>query len=380
MATFTNLYHATEVIKHVLETQIAPPPSSVIVGPPPDTVLTTEELRVSLLWLNEQPGHKNDGRIRKPDGTLSPPPASLSIFVLITGYGEDLAKNAAGAHRVIGEVLRIFHAVPEIEMPIAALPTNSGKGQISLSLVPLTPDLLEKLFSPLQIKHRPFLLYEVGPVQLVSLLPETPVSPVVAPGGVVLTGPTTATPPIISRLVPRTLAEGGYLRIDGVFSSPVDTIWIGSRRFDTGSFELIDSGRAVGLALPTVKPNAIGPGVARVSVLSGTLASEPTELRVVPAGSWSINAPKVLSVAKGTFLKLVGQNLLGATHVYVWPESGIYAPTDVHKVDGLAITPTSVEFKVPNVLPGQYRIAVELTLGPSVPLQFTPFVDVEITP
>jgi hypothetical protein len=239
---------------------------------------------------------------------------------------------------------------------------------------------MEKLFSPLQIKHRPFLIYEVGPVQLVSLLPQTPVAPVGAPGGVVLAGPTTATPPIISRLVPRTVAEGGYLRIDGVFSAPVDTIWIGSRRFDPGSFDVIDAGRAVGLTLPTAPPDAIGPGVARVSVTSGTLASDPTELRVVPAGSWSIDAPKVLAVAKGTTLKLEGQNLLDATHVYVWPEGGIYAPSDVHKIGGLTVTASSVEFKLPDVLPGAYRIAVELTLGASVPLQFTPFVNVEITP
>ncbi|WP_437755101.1 Pvc16 family protein [Sorangium sp. So ce1389] len=378
MATFTNLYDATEVIKHVLETQIAPAPSSVIVGPPPDGAVTTEELRVSLLWINEQATHKNDGYIKNPDGTSSPPPATLSLFVLITGYGADLAQNAVGAHRLVGEALRVFHAAPIVELPIPALPSNSGRGKLSLALVPITPDIMEKLFSPLQIKHRPFLLYEVGPVQLVSKLAATPVSPVVAPGGIFLTGPSTATPPIIERLVPRTLAGGGYLRIDGAFASPVDTIWIGTKKFAVGSFDVLDATRAVGLTLPTAGPDAVPPGAHRVSVMSGKLGSEPSELRVVPAGTWSINGPKVLSVARGTPLKLDGQGLAAATLVYIWPEGGIYAPSDVHKV-APTVAPGSVEFIVPNVLPGAYRIAVELTLGPSVPLQFTPFVNVEIT-
>ncbi|MFO0589356.1 MAG: Pvc16 family protein [Polyangiaceae bacterium] len=379
MATFNNLYHATEVLKHILETQIVPPPTSVLVGPPPDSAVTTEELRISLLWVNEQPTHRNDGLLRNPDGTQTPPPASLSLFVLITGYGEDMAKNATGAHRVLGEVLRVFHAAPEIQMPIVALPTNSGKGKMGVSLVPLTPDLMEKLFSPLQIKHRPFLLYEVSPVQLVSLLPDKPVAPVVAPGKVMLSGPTTATPPIITRLTPRTLAEGGYLRVDGQFSNPITTVWIGSRRFDTGSFDVIDAGRAVGLALPTGGLDPVLPGVTRVSVVSGQLASEPAELRVVPAGSWSIDAPNVLSVAKGASLTLAGQGLSNAAFVYVWPDAGIFAPTDVRKVGGLVKTPTSVQFTVPNVPVGQYRIAVEIDLGPGVPIQFTPFVTMEIT-
>ncbi|RKG76370.1 DUF4255 domain-containing protein [Corallococcus exercitus] len=378
MATFNNLYHATEAIKHVLETRITPPPGNVIAGPPPDSAITIEELRVSLLWVNEQAGHKNDGYIRNPDGTSSPPPASLSLFVLITGYGEDPETNSAGAHRLIGEVLRIFHSEPHIELPIPALPSNSGKGRISLNLVPLTPDLMEKLFSPLQIKHRPFLLYEVGPVQLVSRLAATPVSPVVAPGGVVLTGPSIATPPRIARLVPNSLAQGGYLRIDGAFSSPVDAVWVGTRKFVAGGFDVIEPGRALGLKLPTAGPNAIEPGAQRISVMSGKVGSEPAELRVVPAGTWSVDGPKVLSVAKGALLKLEGQGLASATQVYFWPDGGIFAPSDVRRIGGLTVTPTSVEFTVPDVLPGDYRCSVELTLGASVPVQFTPFVTVEV--
>ncbi|RKG57572.1 DUF4255 domain-containing protein [Corallococcus sp. AB011P] len=378
MATFNNLYHATEAIKHVLETRITPAPGNVIAGPPPDTAITIEELRVSLLWVNEQAGHKNDGYIRNPDGTSSPPPASLSLFVLITGYGEDPETNSAGAHRLIGEVLRIFHSEPHIELPIPALPSNSGRGRISLALVPLTPDLVEKLFSPLQIKHRPFLLYEVGPVQLVSKLAATPVSPVVAPGGMVLTGPSISTPPRIGRLVPSSLAEGGYLRIDGAFPTSIDAVWIGARKFVAGGFDVIEPGRAIGLKLPTAGPNAVPSGVHRISVMSGKVGSEPADLRIVPAGTWSVDGPKVLSVAKGATFKLEGQGLAPATQVYLWPDSGIFAPTDVHRIGGLTVTPTSVEFTVPSLTSGDYRFSVELTLGASVPLQFTPFVTVEI--
>ncbi|MEZ4293395.1 MAG: Pvc16 family protein [Polyangiaceae bacterium] len=380
MATFTNLYHATEAIKHVLETQILPAPASVVVGPPPDPPPITEELRVSLLWITEQGTHRNDGYVRNPDGTSSPPPASLSLFVMITGHGEDPSHNAVAAHRLVGEVLRVFHANPHIELPIPALPTNSGQGKLSLTLVPLTPDLVEKLFSPLQIKHRPFVLYEVAPVQLVSMLATSPVSPVVAPGGVTLTGPTTATPPIVTRLVPRTLAAGGYLRIDGAFSSAIDAIWLGTTKLTT--FDVIEPGRSVGVTLPTAGPDEIVPGDHRLVLTSGKLGSEPTLVRVVPSGSWSVNGPNPLSVAVGGLLTLTGQALASATQVYLWPEAGIFAPSDVHKIPtaALTISPTSVAFTVPALSPGDYRVTVEITLGPSVPLQFTPFVNVEITP
>jgi hypothetical protein len=380
MATFTNLYHATEILKHVLETQIIPAPGSVVAGPPPDGALTTEELRVSLLWVNEQPTHRNDGFVRSPDGTTAPPPASLSLFFLITGYGEDMAHNSDGAHRLLGEVLRLFHANPVLELPIPALPSNSGKGKLGVTLVPLTPDLMEKLFSPLQIKHRPFLLYEVCPVQLVSTLASGPVSPVVAPGGIRLAGPTTSTPPLLSRLVSSTLAEGGYLRLDGVFSTPVDAIWIGTKKFILPSFDVLDASRSVGIQLPTAGPSTILPGVHRVSVTSGTLASAPLDLRVVPAGTWSIDGPNVLSVSAGAPFQLTGQGLVKASNVYVWPESGIHAPSDVRVVGGLTATATTVDFTVPIVPASIYRVAVEINLGPGIPLQFTPYVTLEIVP
>lgn len=378
MATFTNLYHATEVIKHVLETEIIPAPGSVVAGPPPDSVLTTEEIRVSLLWVNEQPTHRNDGFIRSADGSTAPPPATLSMFFLITGYGEDQAHNADGAHRLLGEVLRLFHAHPTVQLPIAALPSNSGKGKLGVALVPLTPDLMEKLFSPLQIKHRPFLLYEVGPVQLLSTLPAGPVAPVVAPGGVRLAGPTTATPPLLTRLVPTALAEGGYLRIDGAFPTPIDALWIGNRKFTT--FDVIDAASAVGLALPTVGPSAVPPGVHRVSVSSGTLASAQAEMLVVPAGTWSLDAPNVLTATMGAAFQLTGQNLASVSRVYVWPDSGIHAPSDVVLVPGPVVTATTVDFTVPTVPRGVYRIAAEISLGPGVPVQFTPYVTLELTP
>lgn len=381
MATFTNLYHASEVIKSFLETRITPAPK-VVVGPPPEASSTIEELRVSLLWINEQPTHKSDGFVRNPDGTSAPPPATLSLFVLITGYGQDTDQNAEGAQRLIGEVIRTFHAVPIVELPLPALPNNSGRGKLTLALVPLTPEIMEKLFSPLQIKHRPFLLYELGPVQLLSRVAAGPVAPVVAPGGVRLVGPVVATPPVITRVVPHTLAVGGYLRIDGVFASPIDTVWIGTRKFVApNDFDIIDAGSSVGLFLPKIVPNTVSPGVHRVSVVSGTLAAEPTDVRVSPAGTRCVDGPKILSAGSGSLFTLTGQGLAAASAVYIWPDSGIHDPSDVIKVlSGLAVTPTSVEFTVPSVSPGQYRVAVELKLGLGVPLQFTPFVNLEISP
>lgn len=381
MATFSNLYHATEALKHVLLTRIVPPPS-VLAAPAPADIPATEEIRISLAWINEQPSHKNDGYHRNHDGTHSPPRASLSVFFLVTTAGEDLTSDALTAHRLLGEVVKLFHAEPVIELPIAALPNNSGNGKLNVTLVPMTPELMEKLFAPLQIKHRPFALYEVWPIQLESPLLPTPASPVVAPHGLRLDGPTVASPPSLSRLVPTTVGAGGFLRIDGVFPSPVDALWIGTHKFTALTVPplvTIDAQRSVGLQLPTAGPDAIPPGVHRVSVVSGKLASNPTEVRVLPAGQWALEGPMVLQHSRAVPLVLQGSSLDQASQLHVWPESGIRVPSDVRQL-AVVKTPTSVEADVSTLPAGVYRFAVEIDLGPGVPVQFTPYVTLEITP
>lgn len=381
MAVFTNLFHVSDALRHILHTRIGPS-NGVIAAPPPDTLSTIEEIRVSLMWINEQPAHRNDAPHRRPDGTSEQPPATLSVYYLITTYGEGPLKNADAAHRLLGEVVRLFHAEPVISFPIAGLAGNSGEGRMGVTLVPMTPESMEKIFVPLQIKHRPFLLYEVGPVQLKSPVGPGAPGPVVAPTGIRLSGPTPTKRPVLSRLVPTVQAEGGFLRIDGVFDAQVDAVLVGSTRIPSANIDVLRPGSSIRVALPTGGPGAVGPGVHRVSVVTGNLHADPAELFVVNAGQWTLDGPAATTHAQSEDLVLTGQGLDNADAVYVWPDSGIRAPSDVREFipppDG--VTATSITVKLDGLRPGEYRVAARINPGAGVPAQFTPYVVLEITP
>lgn len=381
MATFTNLYHASEVVKHVLETKVIPAPvNGVLAAPPPDAIIVTEEIRVTLLWLNEQPSHRNDPPHRNFDGTMTPPPATLSLFYLVTTYGEGPGGDANGAHRLLGEVIRVFSAEPTITLPIPALPGNSGEGKLHVTLVPPTPDLMEKLFSPLQIKHRPYALYEVSPVQLKSTLATGAPMPVVAPGGLALSGPAPSQPPLISRVASLTQAEGGYLRVDGVFPTAITSVWVGGVQIVAPDLTILDPRRSLRVKLPTGGANPVLPGQHRLSVASGNLHSEAVEVRIAPAGTWTLDGPATLSHSQAAALVLTGQGLDTADLVYVWPDAGIFAPTDVRTFAPGLVTATSVTVLLSGLPTGQYRIAARIDLGAGVARQFTPYVVLEVTP
>ncbi|AGP41507.1 Pvc16 family protein [Sorangium cellulosum] len=377
MAEFTNLYHASEVLRHVLETRISQPPSGgVLVAPPPDTNTTNEEIRISLLWVTEHATHRSDGPLRNHDGTTTPPPSTLSLFVLVTTYGEGPSKNADGAHRLLGEVARVLHAEPTLSLPMAGLPGNSGMGKLHVALVPVTPELVEKLFAPLQIKHRPFLFYEIWPVQLRSLLPPGAPTPVVAPGGIRLSGPTTDPRPVLSRVVPSTQAAGGFLRLDGAFTSPVDAVFIGSTRLAGASLVALDPQRSVGVALPAGLPA----GVHKVSVAAGPLQSDALDLRVVDPGQRSLDVPQALAHAQGAPLVLTGWDLGSADLVYVWPDGGVFSPADVRTFVPSAVASGSITVALSGLPRGDYRIAARVDLGSGAPAQFTPYIVLELTP
>lgn len=87
----------------------------------------------------------------------------------------------------------------------------------------------------------------------------------------------------------------------------------------------------------------------------------------------------VLQHSRAVPLVLQGSSLDQASQLHVWPESGIRVPSDVRQL-AVVKTPTSVEADVSTLPAGVYRFAVEIDLGPGVPVQFTPYVTLEITP
>ena len=170
MARFTNLHHVGEVLGATLSASLDPPLAAggVMVGPPLDNANSpSEHVRLSLMWVERQAGHESDPWEREADGTRTPPPLSLSAYYLVTCYGTNSLGDPERGHELLGSVLRIFHRDSRLELPLAALP-GRGEGGLGVDLVQTRPELIEKLFAPLQLKHRPFALYEVGPVQLVS--------------------------------------------------------------------------------------------------------------------------------------------------------------------------------------------------------------------
>ncbi|MBK8258024.1 MAG: DUF4255 domain-containing protein [Polyangiaceae bacterium] len=376
MATFTNLYHASDILRFVLANKVAPAPvNGVLANIPPEAIGNKEEIRVSLLWVNEHADHKNDGYVRNPDGTTTPPPTTLSLFYLVTTYGDGPSQNADGAHRLLGEVIRVFSAEPTLTLPLLGGPAgNSGQGKLNITLVPTSPEVMEKVFSPLQIRHRPFALFEVWPVQLKSLLPVGPAGAMVAPGGVTLEGPTATPPPTLSAAVPTMAAEQSFVRLEGNFPEPVTSIRVGSQVI--GAFTTLDAEHSLRFQLPV----AVKPGVARVTVYANKQASQPIELLVQPSGTWSLQAHSSLKHSAAAALVLLGQGLTSADRLYFWPASGIFDPSDVHWFAKTGSNATSISIAATGLRPGIYRVSARIDLGVGKPKQFTPFILLEIIP
>lgn len=200
MAVFTNLFHLGEVLVARIEAALAEagepalPPGTISVGPPLDNpTVQTEQIRVSLLWCSPQATHRNDPWERATDGSLQPPPLSLSTAWLITTYGSTGTDEPVRAYQLLGMVLQGFHAQSRLVLPLSGLP-GRGTGGLDVVLEPMNAEALDRVFSPLQLKHRPFALYEVGPVQLVSTAAAVPGGPVVQPGGARVAVQTQGTP------------------------------------------------------------------------------------------------------------------------------------------------------------------------------------------
>jgi hypothetical protein len=214
MAVFSNLHHVGEVIVEMIETNLAAAPTGTIqVGPPLDTPTgAAEDIRVTLLWVTPQPTHRNDVWERKAGGGLKPPPLTLSAFFMVSTYGS-AAEDPVRAHELLGNIMQIFHTEPELTLPLAGLP-GKGEGRLSIVQVPTAADLMEKVYAPLQAKHRAWVLFEAGPIQLPMNVSDTAPGPVVAPGGIHFEGVEVLTRPRIVRVTPSRQAQGGRVRVD----------------------------------------------------------------------------------------------------------------------------------------------------------------------
>ncbi|OJH34507.1 Pvc16 family protein [Cystobacter ferrugineus] len=375
MALFTSLSHAGEVLAHLVRKRLELGDGQVILGPPREEILdTSQHLRITLLWVNEAPSHRNDLSVRNPDGTLTPPPLSLTATFLFTTYGNTVSEELFGAYDLLGNVMRVFHNEPELTLPLPEL-SERGEGRLGITLVPLSPELVEKLFGPLQLKHRAFALYEVGPLRLKSLREALAASPVVVPGGVRLAGPVVRKKPVLRNVVPPVQAVGGRVRLDGFFPAAPTRVMVGTSRLEGGDIQVLEGSRAVLITLPPSLPEGTHP----VTVSVDNVSSEPVLMRVISAGEATFDALPSLTHSKGTNLVLSGRALSGVVEVVAWPEAGVQSPGDVRTLalaspaseDQLTVSSSSLA----PLAPRAYRLAARVG-----EYHFTPHILLEVVP
>lgn len=387
MASFTNLHHVGEVLAGVLQVEIDPPlaPNQVLVAPPPESPgVADQHVRVSLMWFNEQPGHVNDGFEPRFDGTLEAPPVTLSAYYMITGYGDNPAGEPVVGHQLLGSAVRVLHANKHIRLPLPALPAR-GEGSVDVDLIAITPELEEKLFSPLQLRHRAFALYEVGPVQLVPVTDELPPAPLVRPGGAVLEVEQ-LTAPAIERIYPSPQALSGRIRIDGAFPEGFpdptedDRVIVGGVTFESADITAIAPGHSFSIDLGTGPPG-LTEGAHSVKMLSGSRSSKRTMIALTHATASTIDPLLVPDWDIAADLVLSGRGLAGADQVAVWPEAGIRSPRDVVEMPLSAVAAASVTIAAAQLtanakplLSGDQRLAIHLgsqRYTPSIVVRFT---------
>jgi hypothetical protein len=388
MARFANLHDAGRALASHIRRNIAPALTDVLAAPPMENAAAAgEALRVSLLWVTPQPTHRNDPWITGDDGQSRPPPLSLSAFYAVTAYGTAQTGEPTQAINRLGQALQVLETAPVIEMPLSDDPVSPaidpvpGSGRMTAVLVPVAADLMEKIFTPLQIRHRPWALVELGPVQLERLLQPQRGPDVVAPGGVRLTGPRPISPPVIRAISPARAAPGRRLRLDTVQAGEATVLRIGAEEFvfadaPTGPGEIArpDSQGRVFVTYPA----AGAFGEVDVVLTVQNAASDPFQLTLASSLP-GLDAPLV-PLAPGSDLALTGTGLATSDRLFLWPDRGIQAPAEVIDIAPSAIAAGQLSVSRSGLATAglraiPYRVAARIGRN-----RFTPFVVVEVVP
>lgn len=381
MAVYSGLHQLAESVVGHLKTLGGAFLTNTHYGQPPETpTASTDGARVTMLWLTPQPTHRNDAQFRNHAGVLEPAPVTLSVYLMITTYGP--ADDPATAYQMLGQVVRSFHETPVLTLPISGV----GQGELTMALVPTAADLMEKVFSPIQIKHRPFVIYEAGPVQLVPLVAPTTGAPPVKPGGIGLDVVVRPSPAIV-RITPERQVPGGAVRLDlQLGGSPLGEVTVDGT---TVASVPVPGTAAVRVLLPGAVAGGVAPLAVRIDPAPGRW-SDPAPIAVLPTSAASVDAPTVDTTALGSPLVLAGRGLAGATAVFLWPDEGTPGDTDVREITLGAPNPSATALTLSgaalssaiNASPGRrslvslpVRVVVRLATG-----GFTPYVLMRFVP
>lgn len=375
MAVFGNLHDAGTVLADILQDRIDPTLEVLAAPPIENATAAGEAIRLTLLWVTPQPTHRNDTWELNPEGRPVPPPLTLSGFYLVTTYGTTPDGQPAQAYNRLGQVLQVFDNEPRIELPQPPV-TMLGDGWIGVVHVPTAADLMEKIYTPLQMRHRSWALFEVGPIQLQSLAQIGPEQPIVHPGGVHLGELDTAARPEIRRITPSIAAEGSRVRLDATYIGPIDGVRVGDTVIAPAALTVPTPGGPILFTLPA----AVVPGFYDMTLHAADSISAAVSLEVRDATTPSLDAPAAPTQSIGANLVLTGRALDTTTEVLIWPADGVAAPDDI------------ITLAVAGPLPGQLTIPaatlaaagirqIEYRLTARVsPRLFTPFVLLEFTP
>ena len=382
MALVANLNDPGRALANVIKAELSPTIPDVSTGAPhANEGLSTESVRVTLMWVTPQPTHKNDGWVKDESGQLVPAPVTLSAFYLVTCYGTNTTGQNAQAINLLGQIIQILETKNQISFP-APGPIN-GEGHCEVVFVPTAADLMEKVYSPLQGKHRPWALFEVGPIQLRRRVDPRPAPNPVAPGGINLTGPGAQSRPVIAQITPSIFRAGGTVRLDLLNLGGADKIRLGEDIFTMTE----NPSNADEIALPdelgrifVTYPNGSPTGDIEVVLIGESATSNLKSARVSLAGVSGLDALSS-PVSIGNDLKLPGGNLNTVEQIFIWPDKSVQSPLEVSKIDlpNSAVTLSEItivkaSLQALNLKPGAYRVAAKTNNG-----QFTPYILMELT-
>jgi hypothetical protein len=250
-----------------------------------------------------------------------------------------------------------------------------GEGRLHVAQVPTDADLTEKIWTPLQVRQRPWALFDVNPIQLLRTEAPGPEQPVVHPGGIRLAPVEVATRPHIERVAPSVVGRGGRIRLDASYIGPPARVTAGDARIIPPDIAAMAPD---GPVLVTLPPTLVEGTYDLTLTAAGLAPSDPVTVRIVEATRPSIDAPANLRHSRGVNLVLEGRALgTGAATVFFWPDAGIASPADVVTAAGNAAD-TTLTIPTANLVDLRneaYRISLRHTAH-----GFTPYVVLEIAP
>jgi hypothetical protein len=382
-ATFTDLHDVAQVLtEHIREEAGI---ADVQPGPPRDVGATTEPgARITLLYTTPQPSHRNDLEERQPDGTLRPPPLSLSCFFLVTTSGAD-NDDPIAAHHALGRILTLYHDQSDLALPLSdtagASPgafSDLGEGRVGVVQVPMMLDQLDKIWTSLDVQLPPWALLEVAPVQLVSLRDDQGPAPLVRPGGIGLEV-RAARRPAILRVTPEPVRPGGRARVEAILPGDLEAVGVGDVVVPAGDASLTAAaaGSPLLLTLDDGGLEALGEGSHPLTVRAVGLISRRAALRLAAAAAPVADAP-ALTHNPAMSLVLSGANLGGAQEAVLWSDVGLTAPSDVHTAAVTGVSAGSVTVpaaELATVPPERGPWRLTLRIGARV---YTPYVLLEL--